>query len=840
MINRVSTKQILALVGVVLLVGAGLSVAPASLAQDSGVETPTPSNDGGENDPYDCSDFDSREEVNAVFDPDDDVSNLDDDGDGVACEGQFPPADSDGGAAASTTTATETATETGTVEQAVTDTDTETQTAAATETETAISTEDETQAETEDEGDSSTSGEETTEGIDRDQSTDSDGDASTEGDTVYYQLDFVKGEPIEHLDWPDGTYTNDQLIRFAHGSTDEPITRRSDGEFTTDEALAERIDSQNIEVEDGTATITFTVADGEAVTLSLASYTKPDPTWDPEDEDDQVFVDAQTRTFESGTHTLTVDLPTEAGTESPTENDTDTGDGATLSNETDGDEGTENATTLTVLSYNDIQTAAAKDGNFSQLVTLIEQRRQAHDNPTVVVGGGDQIAPHALGPVSQWRAPVDVLNLIDPAADTVGNHDLDYGLAAFANASDASEFPWLATNLENASTGEPIDGAKRYEIVERNGVRVAFIGLVDAAIRNKTNVAFGENTTRLTDFREVGPETAAMLKEEKNVDTVVALAHTGVPEAKELARADDGAIDAIAVGDDEIYYPPQETSGTVITEARARAEHLGELNLTIENGEVVGWNGRIINVTDATPKNETASEIITEYRSAELPGTNASFDEEIVRSGTPLDARFASNYAGETGYGNLITDAMRNETGADIAITNAGGIRSDQVYGPGNITAGDVYNTLPFSNTLVTVEVTGAELKSVLASQIGSGDVGSQVSGITFDWTNGTDGAKVQNVTVSGEPLDEDATYTLTVNSFMADGGDNYPLADKPRVSETDTLLATTVIEYMQTRETIAPTPKNRIEQVSSDVESSSTNATASIGAAHGIGAVAT
>lgn len=163
--------------------------------------------------------------------------------------------------------------------------------------------------------DGSSDGEDATEDTDAEQGSEPDTDVSTDNDTVYYQLDFVKGEALENLDWPNGTYTNDQLIQFAHGSTDEEITRRSDGEFTTDEALAERIDSQNIEVEDGTATITFTVADGESVTLSLVSYTKPDPTWDPEDEDDQVFVDAQTETYDSGTHTLTVDLPDESATD---------------------------------------------------------------------------------------------------------------------------------------------------------------------------------------------------------------------------------------------------------------------------------------------------------------------------------------------------------------------------------------------------------------------------------------------------------------------------------------------------------------------------------------------
>ncbi|WP_154019998.1 hypothetical protein [Halococcus sediminicola] len=129
---------------------------------------------------------------------------------------------------------------------------------------------------------------------------------------TYYQIDLVRGEPIEQLRGPNGTYTNDQLVRFAHGSSEEPITRRSVGEFTTDAALAERIESRNITVENGTASTTFTVAEGESVTLSLVSYTKPGPVWSPATEHLQEYVDGETRTFESGTHTLRVDLPQNA------------------------------------------------------------------------------------------------------------------------------------------------------------------------------------------------------------------------------------------------------------------------------------------------------------------------------------------------------------------------------------------------------------------------------------------------------------------------------------------------------------------------------------------------
>lgn len=136
-----------------------------------------------------------------------------------------------------------------------------------------------------------------------------------EGGATYYQIDFVVGDPIQNLRGPEGTYTNDQLIRFAHGSTNKPIIRRSEGEFTTDETIADRVESQAITIEGGTAKIAFTIAEGESVTLTLASYEKIGPGWSPETESKQEFIDAETRTFESGTHTLTVDLPDKPDTD---------------------------------------------------------------------------------------------------------------------------------------------------------------------------------------------------------------------------------------------------------------------------------------------------------------------------------------------------------------------------------------------------------------------------------------------------------------------------------------------------------------------------------------------
>ncbi|WP_255151922.1 bifunctional metallophosphatase/5'-nucleotidase [Halorarius halobius] len=481
---------------------------------------------------------------------------------------------------------------------------------------------------------------------------------------------------------------------------------------------------------------------------------------------------------------------------------------------------TENATetadgtaTVTVLSYNDVQTAAAQDGDFSRLVELVHERRQAHDNPTVVLGAGDQVSPHALAPVSQWRVATSVLNHLDPAADVVGNHELDFGYDAVSEFRNDSEFPWLATNVVRNDTGEPFQGAEDHVVVERDGVRIGVIGLVDrGATYGKTNIDFAGNGVTVRNVSEAGPEAAARLRAEENVDVVVALAHTGIGDAERVARADDGNIDVILVGDDEQYYPPAETSGTIISEAEARAEWLGELNLTVDTAEddVTAWNGRLINVTESAERNETASRIINGYRD------NVSLDSTAAYSEVALDARFSTNYHRESNYGNLVTDAMRNAAGADVAITNAGGIRSNAVYGPGNITGGDVFNTLPFANTLVTVELTGEELEETLESQVITvgpdnpydAEISQQVSGVSFEWNGAT--GEVRDLRVGGKPVRDGKTYTVAVNSYIAAGGSGYPLENATRVSTTDTLLAEVVIDYMEAKGTVSPTVEGR------------------------------
>jgi 2',3'-cyclic-nucleotide 2'-phosphodiesterase (5'-nucleotidase family) len=490
-------------------------------------------------------------------------------------------------------------------------------------------------------------------------------------------------------------------------------------------------------------------------------------------------------------------------------------DGATTTeNESSAEE-----TTLTILQYNDIQTAASQDGNFPRLAHLIDERRAAHDNPTVVLGGGDQVSPHSLSPTSQWQTPIDALNAMEPDAEVIGNHDLDFGFQEVENFAAESEFPWLMANVVQADSGDPIPGTEPYEVIEKGDVTVGVIGIADEAIKGKTAVDFEEQGYEVRDHVETTQQYATQLKEEENVDVVVVLGHVGIPESKEIAEGVD-EVDAIAVGDDELEYPPEEHSGAVIMEAEGRAEHLNEVNMTIQDGEVVSWNGRMLDVTEDVPKDEEVSSIITEARGDQLSTVLGETDVE-------LDATFNSNYADDTKMGNLITDAFRWKTGADVAITNAGGIRSDSVYGPGEITAGDVYSVLPFGNSLVTVELTGAEIEQLLASQVTTARTGEfggqaqlQVSGVQYEWADNAflpAEDRIRNAYVNGEPLDEDETYTVTVNSYMA-GWSGSVLEDAPRVSTTEALYGTVTAEYIQDQGTVAPEDIDRIRRVDAEV----------------------
>ena len=169
----------------------------------------------------------------------------------------------------------------------------------------------------------------------------------------------------------------------------------------------------------------------------------------------------------------------------------------------------------------------------------------------------------------------------------------------------------------------------------------------------------------------------------------------------------------------------------------------------------------------------------------------------------------------ETNLGNLVADVIREAVGSDIAVTNGGGIRAS--INPGDITVADIYNVLPFDNSLVVVEMLGMDIIEALEHSVrlvpeqNGGFL--QVSGLTFEVDpRAQPGGRVINVRVNGERISPSKTYTVATNDFLAAGGDGYEtFMNAKLVADTGIMLRDVMVDYVLQQGTLQEPEGGRI-----------------------------
>jgi 5'-nucleotidase/UDP-sugar diphosphatase len=205
---------------------------------------------------------------------------------------------------------------------------------------------------------------------------------------------------------------------------------------------------------------------------------------------------------------------------------------------------------------------------------------------------------------------------------------------------------------------------------------------------------------------------------------------------------------------------------------------------------------------------------------------SAQLDRELAvtigRTEVALDARRNILRSQETGVGDFVADVMREALNADVAVINGGGIRGDRVIPPGPLTRRDLYTLLPFTNTVMKVELAAAALRQTLEHGLAQADNQGggflQVSGlqITYDGRRAA-GSRIVAVEVGGRPLDPNGRYTVAVPSYVAQGGDGHTAFRAARVlvgAESGPDLATLVLRAIEARQTITPRVDGRIRAV--------------------------
>jgi 2',3'-cyclic-nucleotide 2'-phosphodiesterase (5'-nucleotidase family) len=472
--------------------------------------------------------------------------------------------------------------------------------------------------------------------------------------------------------------------------------------------------------------------------------------------------------------------------------------------------------TFRFVQTNDIDRMEEDDGRggFARLAAVVAEKREEAN--TFFVHSGDTISPSLLSGIDKGVHVVEILNLLKPDVMVPGNHEFDFGPEVFRSRIGEATFDIVSSNIREASGAAP-DNTIDDKIVDVGGVRIGFYGLTT----EETPILATAGDVTFESTIDTGRRKGAELRE-KGADFVVAVVHT--PLAVDMILARDGAADLILSGHDEhllTYYDGK----VAMTESYSQGDFVVVTEVTVDktekDGKVsVSWHPtfEVIDTATVTPDAEIAA-VVKGYEDK----LDAELKVEIGTTSTPLDSRRATVRGQEAAIGNLIADATRSAVGADVAITNGGGIRADKEYPAGTkLTRADVFAELPFGNTTVKLELTGDQI--VAALENGFSQVREvagrfpQVSGLSVevDLTE-PPGSRVKSVTVGGAPLDPAKTYTVATNDYMASGGDGYKafIGAKNLIDASAAqLMASQVIDYITAAGTVGPAVEGRIRFV--------------------------
>ncbi|MGV7030037.1 bifunctional metallophosphatase/5'-nucleotidase [Methylobacterium symbioticum] len=457
--------------------------------------------------------------------------------------------------------------------------------------------------------------------------------------------------------------------------------------------------------------------------------------------------------------------------------------------------------TFTLVLVNDVYLMSEVDGRggFARLNAVVKAER-ARGVPVLYAHAGDTISPSLMSGFDKGAHIMALLALASPDVFVPGNHEFDFGPAVFQERIRGAAFRTLAANLRDEA-GQALPGVADRFVTDLGGIRVGVTGIALESTPEKAQAG----TLRF------GPEEATLAEQARQLraegaEIVVAVVHTARPT--DLAMLAAGQADLILSGHDHdlfLRYDGQR----VLCESSVDAHFVTAIDVfcTIreEDGRRrVSWRPRfrIHDTHDVTPDPETAA-LVAHYE-AELSN---QLDVPVGRTALPLDSRVASVRAREASFGDLVADALRAATGADIALMNGGGIRGNRLYPAGTeLTRRDILQELPFGNTTVLVAIDGAALHALLEN--GLADYGRpagrlvQVSGLVIRLDpERPQGARILSVTVDGAPLDLGRIYTVAANNFLYDGGNGYGALRSGRtlIGTTDgKLVANEVMTYIR------------------------------------------
>jgi 5'-nucleotidase len=491
-------------------------------------------------------------------------------------------------------------------------------------------------------------------------------------------------------------------------------------------------------------------------------------------------------------------------------------------------------------------------GGVEYLATHIAQLEATNPN-TLVVSAGDLIgASPLLSALFHDEPTIEAMNLLGLDFNAVGNHEFDEGAAELLRMQNGgchptdgcldgdgfagADFQFLAANVVRKDNGKTLFPA--YKIRSFGGAKLAIIGVV---LEGTPTIVTPSGVAGL-EFKDEAETVNALIPQlkAKGVNAITVLIHEGGVQSGtfngcvgisgaivDIVNRFDPAVDAVISGHTHQAYNCQ-LNNMLVTSASSFGRLVTDVDLTIDRatGEVAQMAANNLIVTRDVAKDAGQTSLLAKYRTFADPIAN-----RVIGSIT-ADITRTTNPAGESALGDVIADAQLAATApagfgeAVAAFMNPGGIRAELTYagsvageGDGNVTYGEAFSVQPFGNSLVTMTLTGAQIDQLLEQQFDNPTAGQnrilQVSdGFSYSWSaSAATGSKVDpsSILLNGTPVDPNGAYRITVNSFLAEGGDNFSVLAQGTDRLGGAVDLDALVDYFAANSPVPPGPQNRI-----------------------------
>ena len=407
-----------------------------------------------------------------------------------------------------------------------------------------------------------------------------------------------------------------------------------------------------------------------------------------------------------------------------------------------------------------------------------------HDEPTIYATNEMEFDVGTLGNHEFDEGGEEMLRLINGGQRDDGRQFKDGPDGEPINTSDpdfpGADYPYIAANTVYKDSGETV--LPPYQVVKKDGIRVGFIGVTTLETPNIV-VPDAVAPFDYLDISDTVNKYAGQLQRD-GVQSIVVLAHAGGNQTSETQAVGEIVDETVQMSDEvDVVVAGHSHSrlnlrveDKLVVEAFSFGTAFDAVNMKVDRKtkDVISSSAEIVDTFNegVTPDARTA-ELVAGYKARISP-----ISERVVGTAAENITR-APNAAGESPLGDLIADAQRDFAGAQFAFMNPGGIRADIASGP--VTYGELFTVQPFDNSVVSMELTGDQIYTLLEQQFPPNQAAGtkrilQVSGLKYTYDESLpEGQRITSLTTTaGAPIDRATTYKVAVNSFIATGGDRF------------------------------------------------------------------